>query len=157
MSLSGGPVTRLCEGGVRGANWGPNDVIVYGGRAGGLMKVSVVGGDCAPLTTRTDDKVGHVRPDVLPDGQSVIFTIWSGTLETAQLAVVSIDGGEHRLLGVNGSYPRYSPTGHIVFARDASLWAVTFDLAALAVTGAPVPVERTIRKQVASRELFAYS
>ena len=39
-----------------------------------------------------------------------------------------------------GSYPRYSSTGHIVYAIDGTLRAVPFDLERLEVTGTAVPV-----------------
>jgi Tol biopolymer transport system component len=39
-----------------------------------------------------------------------------------------------------GTYARYSPTGHLVYARRGSLYAVTFDTKELEVTGQPVPV-----------------
>ena len=39
-----------------------------------------------------------------------------------------------------GSYPRYSPTAHIVYGAGGVLWAVPFDLGRLEVTGDPVPV-----------------
>ena len=41
---------------------------------------------------------------------------------------------------MSGTSARYSSTGHIIFAREASLWAVPFDAGRLAVTGSPVPV-----------------
>ena len=42
---------------------------------------------------------------------------------------------------VAGNYsPCYSPTGHIVFHKENSLWAVPFDADRLEVTGSPTPV-----------------
>ena len=40
----------------------------------------------------------------------------------------------------NGTQPRYSPTGHIVYGLDGTLRAVAFDLDALRVTSDPFPV-----------------
>ncbi len=125
---------------MRGASWGPDDTIVFGVVADGLWRVSANGGDCGPLTTLTEGELAHWRPDILPDGAAAVFTVWSGSLEAAQLAVVELATGERRMLGVGGTYPRYADTGHLVFAREASLWAVSFDAGKREVTGTPVPV-----------------
>jgi hypothetical protein len=37
-------------------------------------------------------------------------------------------------------YGKYAPTGHLLFFRGITLFAVSFDAAKLAVTGASVPV-----------------
>ena len=39
-----------------------------------------------------------------------------------------------------GTDPRFSPTGHVVFARDGSLWAAPFDLDQLTLSGEPIPI-----------------
>ena len=65
--------------------------------------------------------------------------MWSGTLEASQIAVLSLDTGERKTL-TQGTYPRYVPSGHIVFAREASLWAVPFDVERLELTGTAVPM-----------------
>ena len=47
----------------------------------------------------------------------------------------------------NGSNPHYSPTGHVVYGVDDTLWAVPFDVEGLAATGDPAPVlENVITK-----------
>ena len=40
----------------------------------------------------------------------------------------------------DGTDPQYVPTGHIVFARANSLWAMPFDLEQLRVTAEPTPL-----------------
>ena len=40
----------------------------------------------------------------------------------------------------DGTDPQYVPTGHIVFARANSLWAIPFDLEQLRVTAEPTPL-----------------
>ena len=80
----------------------------------------------------------------MPAGGAVLFTVWSGSLDTAQIAVVSLETGDRQML-VGGTYPRYARTGHIVFARRNSLWAIPFDADRLEVTGAAVPVIEGVR------------
>ncbi len=116
-------------------------------RNAGLSRVSAAGGEPQALTTLADGENGHYRPHFLPGGKALLFTVWSGSLETAQIAVLSLDSGEYRTL-VGGTYPRYAPSRHIVFAREASLWAVPFDVEALEVTGTPVPVTEGVQVDI---------
>ena len=48
--------------------------------------------------------------------------------------------GSSRLLIEDGFNARYAPSGHIVFIRDGSLWAVPFDVDTLEIVGEEVPV-----------------
>ena len=113
------------------------------------MQVSASGGVPEPLTTLENSESGHRWPDVLPGGKAVLFTPYSGNLETARIAVQSLETGERRMLVV-GTHPRYAPTGHIVFARANSLWAVPFDSDRLEVTGEPTPVLEEVQVNLAS-------
>ena len=141
VSLTGGRPITVCEapGTASGASWGPDDTIVFTLRNAGLMRVSASGGDPEPLTEL--DPVGgiqdHLWPEITPDGEAVLYTVWSGTLDTSQVAVRSLNGDRQALL-TRGSHARYAPTGHLVFARDASLWAAPFDLDEFQLTGPEV-------------------
>ena len=105
------------------------------------MQVSSAGGDPSPLTTVDTDngEVDHLWPEMTPDGRAVLFTVWSGSVETAQVAVVSLETGDRTTL-TGGTQPRYAPTGHILFARQNSLWRAPFDADTLALTGPAAPV-----------------
>ena len=144
VSLAGGLAVTLCDvpGPRMDASWGPDDTIVFAyAGAPGLMKVSAAGGVAEPVTTVDADQgeAGHRWLDVFPDGKAVLFTVWSTSLGDARIAVRSLETGEQRVL-VDGTSPRYAPTGHIIFGRDGSLWAVPFDVDALEVTGPITPV-----------------
>src|SRR3990172_2681761 len=51
-----------------------------------------------------------------------------------------MNSGGYRVVLEGGASARYSPTGHLVYARSGSLHAVSFDLENLEVTGRPVQV-----------------
>jgi len=70
----------------------------------------------------------------------VLFTIISGPVENAQIAVLSLVTGEVEVLIPGGSKPRYAPTGHIVYGVGGTLRAVGFDVERLEVTSDPIPV-----------------
>jgi serine/threonine-protein kinase len=145
VSILGGPPITICPvpAGMRGASWGPDDTIIFGtALPSGLWRVSASGGEPTELTTPDASVPGqnHVWPEILPGGRAVLFTILAGTIENSQIALFNLDTGEQTVLIPGGSYPRYSPTGHIVYGIGGTLRAVGFDLDRLAVTTTPVPV-----------------
>ncbi len=49
-----------------------------------------------------------------------------------------------------GRAARYLASGHLVYAQGNALFAVVFDAARLAVTGAPLPVVQGVRRSFMS-------
>ena len=148
VSVFGGPSLTICTlppgfYGV-GASWGPDDTIIFGTtQPGGLKQVSAGGGEPEELTTPNTElgEVSHEWPDILPGGRAVLFTIVpAGPIENAQIAVLDLETGVQKILVPGGSYPRYSPTGHIVYGVSGTLRAVGFNLERLEVTTNPLPV-----------------
>jgi hypothetical protein len=98
------------------------------------------------LLAATDSARGHFRygfPHVLPGGRAALITVWMGrpTLDSTFLGVITIPDGKVTELGIRGTNPHYSGTGHIVYANaDAWLFAVPFSERSLRVTGPPYPV-----------------
>ena len=142
VALAGGAPETLCEspGQTPGANWGLDDTIVFShGVQTPLMRVSAFGGIPEPVTSlRTNEgEIAHASPEMLPGG-AVLFTVFRGG-SRASIAVQPADAADHRIL-IDGSSPRYVPTGHVIFGRDDTLWMVPFDVSDLEVTGPASPV-----------------
>ena len=143
ISLSGGAPITLCEArDPRGATWARDDTIVFATDSAGLLRIPAAGG--TPEVVAEPDfqrgEIGYRWPEALPDATAVLFTVWREGFEDASIAVLSLETGEQRLLAEPGTNPLYAPTGHIVFARLGSLFAVPFDLGRLQVSGQPVPM-----------------
>ena len=142
VAVDGGPSVTLCPTNSRlGATWGPDDTIVFASRsAPGLMRVPAAGGEPTLLTTPEPEEGRHNWPEFLPDGKAVLFTISKGRpISDKKIAVLSLESGETKILA-DGTGPRFAASGHLVFGREASLWAVPFDPAGLTVEGTPAPV-----------------
>ena len=166
IALAGGPAVTLYDdeagADVSNASWGPNDTLVFGFNGNGqdLLQVSASGGAARPVTTLAadDGETDHRWPELLPGGDALLFTVWSGPslsgLDSAQIAVKVLATGERRLL-VPGSFPRYAPTGHLVFVQTDGLWAVPFDLDRLEVTGPALPVLQGLQVTGSGRGQFA--
>jgi DNA-binding winged helix-turn-helix (wHTH) protein/Tol biopolymer transport system component len=148
VDLSTGHVTRLCPGTVlhgRGGTWG-EDGRIYFARSSrsGLSVVSADGGQTQALTELGSD-IAHGWPELLPDGRHVLFSRWErGALDEAKIEVLTLSTGERRTIVEGGFGARYLTTGHLVYVRQASLLAVSFDLRALQVRGTPVRVLESV-------------
>ena len=83
-------------------------------------------------------------PQLLPDVDSVLFSVTTGLGVTrwdqAQVVVQSLRTGKRTVVLRGGSDARYIPTGHLIYALGAALFAVRFDSDRLTVSGAPVSI-----------------
>ncbi len=146
VSIHGGvPVTlsRLTQMG-GGVGWGTDGSIILG-TAAGLFHLAEAGAEPEALTTPDSEKGetgNRSSPHLLPKGKAVLFSIWRD--QQLQIAVLDLETGEHKELGVSGINPYYSPTGHVVYGLDGVLWAVAFDLNSRAITGNPVAVQENL-------------
>jgi len=118
------------------------------------MQVSAAGGDPRPLT-EPEGTVAHVWPAFVPGGELVLYTSRQGAdLDTFEVAVVSLATGEQRTL-VGGTDGTATASGHLVFGREASLWAVPFDADRLTVFGEPAPVVEDVQVNVGGWAQYA--
>ena len=82
-------------------------------------------------------------PQVLPDGQTLLLTLATGTAgdrwEKASIVAYSLKSGEHKTLIEGGSDARYLSTGHIVYAKRMAVRR-PFRFRRLEVTASPVRV-----------------
>jgi serine/threonine protein kinase/Tol biopolymer transport system component len=142
VAIRGGPTIDLAEAGWGGGSWGTNDQIVYTkSYNSGLWKVSASGGTPEILTSpdRSKGELSHWWPQILPDGDHVIFTAFSTPIERSSIAVRSLKTGKQKTVIEGGTFGRYLP-GYLVFSRGETLIAVPFDERRLELTGAPVPI-----------------
>src|SRR5262249_21688668 len=146
LALSGGAPLNICtseSGG--GITWTDDDMIYFvAANPGGLVRVPAVGGEPVEALAIEFDKGErlHKFPSALPGG-AVLLTV--GTTETesfddAHIAVFSPRRGVRKVLVEGGFCPSYSPSGHVVYARNGNLFAVRFDVNRLAVIGQPFQV-----------------
>ena len=153
VPVGGGPVVELCKtdpespfpSPILGASWSHKGQIVFANTRGGLWQVPAAGGTPAALTKPRGDtgEISHRLPQVLPDGETVLFTVtlstfpsWNDTLVVAQ----SLTTGARKVLIEGAADARLVSTGHLVYLRKGTLMAVPFDLRRLEVTGPAVGV-----------------
>jgi Tol biopolymer transport system component/predicted Ser/Thr protein kinase len=142
VPVTGGPPITLCDGAAYyGGSWGEDDRIVFSD-GHGLRRVSASGGTCESLTTGEPQKgEDHRWPQILPGGQTILFTIGTqGSFDSAQIAVLDLKSGRYRVVANGGSSVRYVPSGHLVYVRGGAMFALPFDLKRLAAMGPETPV-----------------
>ena len=144
LPLAGGPIVTLCEvTQIFGASWDVNDQIVFSLGRGGLQQVAASGGKQTTVTKIEGDEISHRLPQLLPDGETVMFTSTKATFPTwddTRVIAQSLKTGQRKVLIENGADARYVTTGHLLYLRAGTLMAVPFDLQRLEVTGASVGV-----------------
>ncbi|HEX5048438.1 MAG TPA: protein kinase [Gammaproteobacteria bacterium] len=124
-----------------GAAWAADDTIVYSGGFG-IYRTSA-GGGAAPELLTENRGAFLASPVLLPGRRAVMYGVITQGVE--RVAVFDIATREEKIIVENGQNAFYSDTGHIVFARGTTIMAAPFDVAELAVTGAPVAVLENVR------------
>ena len=97
----------------------------------------------------SDGSYAFTWPQFLPGDQSLLFAISEGQQlsRDGDIGLLSLDSGEYRTLIKGAYHPKYSPTGHIVFARNDTLWAVPFDAETNQITGDEAPLFDGVQHQ----------
>jgi serine/threonine-protein kinase len=143
-SLDGQVMTLSKVDDARGISWAGEDSLIYTPDAAeGLFQISAEGGEPKRITQPDPGKNErtHRWPHVLPGGKTVIFTVGTvdspDSYERANIVVFNMATGASQVVLQGSSIARYSPTGHLIFARGGSLYGVGFDVATLSVRGKP--------------------
>ena len=152
IPVEGGAAITLCEApAFFGGSWGDDgNIIAMLNRTGGLSRVPAAGGTPVPVTKLNSGEAAHRWPQLLPGGQTVLFTsvakLNSG-YDDANIDVISLQTGERKTLRHGGFSARYladgassNGAGHLVYLNRTTLFAVPFYPARLALSGTPAPM-----------------
>jgi hypothetical protein len=153
ISAGGGPAATITVAANAGATWGSHGVIAFPpGNGLPLQQVPDAGGAPQPLTRLEKGDGSHRWPELLPGGRAVLFAAATSSANwtNVQIAVQTVGAGERRILIQGGTQPRYTPSGHLVYAQGGSLMAATFDPERLQITGLSVPVVNGVVQSISS-------
>src|SRR6266576_3474806 len=158
-SLDGGPpITVLaCFIGVAGASGGPYNFTYADAFSDnfGLLRVEAKPGARPSWFTTLDTargEIDHAWPDVLPNGEGVLFTVRFRGKNGARgrislsIAVADIPSGKHRVIVDDAMYARYTTSGHLLYVTtNKTLMVVPFDQNSMRVTGEPTALTAGMR------------
>lgn len=120
--------------------WSPAGIVFV--RGGALWIVPAEGGEPRRLTQldSTRGEVRHDHPLVLPGERFVLFSSLTTEPGAERIEAVSMDRGSRSVVVERAVMPRWSPTSHLIFARDGAVLAVAFDPRTAPVRDGAVPV-----------------
>jgi serine/threonine-protein kinase len=163
VHLSTGRITNVARLGTAsmllpffgGASWGANDSILFAA-GGDLYRVAASGGEPEVILRPRPGESSYWWPSRLPGG-AILFSVMTGMyLDDTRIAAFRPGTGEIRTLLAEGNYPKFSPTGHLIYggaigSRDVTtIRAVSFDERRLAV-GPPVTMVDSVASSQTDR------
>jgi len=147
IALSGGPPFTLADApNERGGTWSREGMIVFAPTANSpLMKVSAAGGTPVAVTKLGGPSTGHRRPFFLPDGRHLLYHGVGTSQDRQRIYLGSIDSSEETpLITSDTGNVAYAP-GYLLFIRETTLMAQSFDVNRLTLSGDPFPVAEQIQ------------
>jgi len=119
-----------------GGAWAPDGTIYFSSNQS--LWTTRINTRASELLLRFDPakrELGLRWPSILPDGETLLYTSWAGSGSADSSLNLRRSTGDRSLLLRDAGYARYSPSGHLVFARDDELFAIPFDPNSLTITG----------------------
>ena len=149
LSVGGGAATRLANiENPLGMSWSRGAILVGQGYKG-IVRVAENGGAATQIVQVADGELAY-GPQLLPDGDTILFTVAKGTTqdrwENAQIVAQSVTSRKRTIIVSPGSDARYLSTGHLLYALAGSIQAAPFDIRTLKVTSRVVPVLVGVRR-----------
>ena len=131
---------------------------IYFGQSGtyDLSRVSALGGVPELFADRAD-YFDLDYPEGLPGSDWILISAAAGSWGNAEIIAEHSTTGERKLVIDDGAFGRYAETGHLVFERSGTLFAVGFDPESAAVRGEAVPVMQGISSSRSSGGVAAYA
>jgi Tol biopolymer transport system component len=161
IAVAGGAAVTLCRtSSPLGMSWSDSGIVFAQARGnnfesteneGRVLRVSANGGTPEQLITL--DGEFPYGPQMLPDGEAVLFTLMKSTVpvservEKAEVVIQSLKDDKRTTL-VNGSDGRYLTSGHLAYTVGGVIFAVSLDVRQPKVAGPPVPVLQGVRRSV---------
>ena len=147
VSLAGGEPFRLCGCEPNGTPSWSNDGFVYFATDEGIGKVPDVGGDVEIVLAVEGAATGYTNfasASLLPAGRGLLFTATRQDRSDRVVVAYDLEAGQFIEIATDAAQPRYALSGHVVYGRDDTLFAVAFDADRLEVTGRAAPVVQSV-------------
>jgi eukaryotic-like serine/threonine-protein kinase len=148
VDASGGPSQNICNALVDlGGTWSTSGDIVFApANRTVLHRVAAAGGTPEPITKLNEQlhENSHRWPHFLPDGRHFLFTARSSVKENTAIYVGSLGSVTVQRLLSAQSNASYAPPGYLLFGREGTLMAQSFDPSSLTLSDEAVPVAANI-------------
>jgi eukaryotic-like serine/threonine-protein kinase len=149
IAVTGGPALTICQApNGRGGAWNRDGVIIFAPElVGGLQRVADSGGLPVLLTNSGGDSGASDRfPNFLPGGRRFLFYresekesgIFVGSADGVPPVRILPDESNAEYIGASGA------NGYLIFRRESTLLAESFDSEHLQVTGMIIPIAEQV-------------
>ena len=126
-----------------GASWNRDGTILFVPNATGpIFRTSAIGGEVEALTRIEAKQSSHRFPQFLPDGRHFLYYV-TGSPQVSGVYVNELNGTTKRLLDADAP-ASYTPSQYLLFVRQGTLFAQSFDPVKLEVSGNPFPIAEQI-------------
>jgi len=151
VAVTGGAPVALCDAiNPTGMSWSEDDTIYFGQGPLGIFRVAGTGGT-PEVVVELEQGEEAGSPQLLPGGEWLLFTLRSAVTplwDEAQIVAQSLATGERRTLVNGGTDGRYVAPGHLVYARERTLFALGFDVENIEIAPGPVPLIEDVAQAV---------
>ena len=109
---------------------------------GNLIRADI-GGNNGPEVIAEGNGEFFFWPQLLPGNSHLLITATTNSAaaaSTSRIQIIDLNSLERETIIETAFNARYADSGHILFSRDASVWAVPFDIEGLKLEGDQVPV-----------------
>jgi hypothetical protein len=161
VGLRGTPPQIICKTGPAlpgGGTWNREGIILFGMARQPLRSVQEGGGD--PRTALRLDtvrhEIGQAWPSFLPDNRHFLYSSRIADSAATELRAGSLDSSETRLVLAN-AVGSYVPPGWLLFTRQQTLMAQSFDSTRLRAAGDPLPVVNGVGTSLGGRSTYSVS
>jgi serine/threonine protein kinase/Tol biopolymer transport system component len=139
---SGGPKIFLTPfpSSPNGMDWAADGWIYYANQ-GEIWRLPEDGGESEKLWDNDlNENRGYGEPFMIPGTNTLLCSSRVGIGGSGELFVFDLEQREIKALELQGSNPRYLPTGHLLFALADRVYVAPFDIDEMRVTGQANPV-----------------
>jgi Tol biopolymer transport system component len=147
VSILGGHPRDICamEINSKGGTWNSDGVIVFSDLPI-LRRVSAEGGESGAVTTLDQSRkdFGHLFPHFLPDGNHYLYVVYSSLGAKSDIYLGSLDSKKQTRLVTGASVAAYAEPGYLLFQRERTLFAQSFDANELTLSGEPVIISENL-------------
>ena len=119
----------------------------------GVQRMTGGGGAAVPVTVldSAQEELAHLWPRFLPDGRHFLYLSQTRQRDRWAVYVASTDSAERKGVLRSGFMAEFALPNHLLFVQGDALFAQTFDLERLELTGEPVLVAQPILGTQAGR------
>ena len=125
------------------------DGYVYLSGGDGVVRVPSTGGSPEPVYELADGEAGGRGVGLLPGGRTALLEVGDGA--GGEVRLLDLESGQTEPL-TPGQFPRYVPSGHIVYLLGGQLMAARFDADEGALVGPPVALDEGVAAHSVSND-----